>query len=70
MKEQQIPLQNKILRTFWQEKPEISLKKLIILMKTIASFGMIFPYIMKQRNLISLWITSLDYNLIILWIKE
>ena len=48
MKEQQIPLQNKILRTFWQEKPGITLKKLIILMKAIASFCMIFPYIMRK----------------------
>ena len=48
LKEQQIPLKKKILRRFWQEKPEIILKKLTILMKEIPNFYMIFLRHMRK----------------------
>ena len=38
----------KILRTFWQEKPESILKKLTIPMRPIANFYMIFPHFIRK----------------------
>ena len=38
----------KILRTFWQEKPGIILRKLIILMKPRENFCMISPHFMRK----------------------
>ena len=42
--------QKKILRTFSQEKPGITLKKLTILIKPIANFCVIFPHFMRKLS--------------------
>ena len=44
------PIQKKILKTIWREETAIILKKLIILMKPIANFYVIFPGFINKKH--------------------